>query len=188
MAKAVFLDRDGTINVEKNYLYRIGDFEFLNGSVEAMRILQDAGYLLIVITNQSGIARGYYSEDDFRILTEWMENYLEEQGIHITKVYYCPHLPAASVEAYRKDCDCRKPKTGLYYQAAADYNLNIDECYAVGDKIRDCTICNESGCRGFLISNNEDPEIIEQVKQGRINRVKYAPDLLKAAMAIANNG
>ncbi len=86
--KAVFLDRDGTINADKNYLYRAEDFEFLPGAVEAMRMLQSHGYLLIIITNQSGIARGYYSEDDFLALTEWMLNALKESGVNVAKVYY----------------------------------------------------------------------------------------------------
>ncbi|MCR5587732.1 MAG: HAD family hydrolase, partial [Lachnospiraceae bacterium] len=125
MNKAVFLDRDGTINVEKNYLYKIEDFVFLPGVIEGLKLLQDAGFLLIIITNQSGIARGYYTEEDFKILNNWMLNKLAENGINITKVYYCPHLPDAKIEEYRRDCDCRKPKLGLFYRAIKEYNIDI---------------------------------------------------------------
>ena len=107
--KAVFLDRDGTINIDKGYLYRISDFEFLPGAVEALRNLQEAGYLLIIITNQSGIGRGYYTEEDFAVLTDYMKGELSKSGVNISGVYYCPHLPDAEVERYRKICTCRKP-------------------------------------------------------------------------------
>ena len=141
MNKAIFLDRDGTINVEKHYLYKIEDFQFLPGVIESLRHLQDAGFLLIVITNQSGIGRGYYTEGDFHKLNDWMVAILKEQGVTITEVYYCPHLLDAEVELYRKDCDCRKPKLGMYRQAVTDYNIELEQSYAIGDKIRDCAIC-----------------------------------------------
>lgn len=98
MNKAIFLDRDGTINVDKKYLHKIEDFEFLPGVLDGMKMLQNAGYLLIVITNQSGIGRGYYSEKDFEILNSWMLGELESKGIHIARVYYCPHLPNAKIK------------------------------------------------------------------------------------------
>lgn len=181
MNKAIFLDRDGTINVEKHYLYRQEDFEFLLGAVDALKLLQDAGYLLIIITNQSGIARGYYSEEDFLKLNQWMIDTLKGQGVLITDVYYCPHLPNASIEKYRKNCDCRKPKLGLFEEAISDYDINLAESYAIGDKIRDCAISEETACRGFLIGNNERPEIIEEVKDGKRNNINYAASLIDCA-------
>ena len=184
MNKAVFLDRDGTINVEKHYLYRIEDFEFLPGSIEALRMLQAANYKLIIITNQSGIARGYYKEEDFLKLNNWMVSILKEQGVTIAGVYYCPHLPDADVEAYRTECGCRKPKLGMYQQAILDYNIQIDRSYAIGDKIRDCAICETTACKGFLIGGNEKPDIVEMVKAGEMARVGYAKNLLAAARMI----
>ena len=177
MNKAIFLDRDGTINVEKNYLYKVEDFEFLPGVVEALMKLQNTGYLLIVITNQSGIGRGYYSEKDFQKLNDWMINTLREKGVIITDVYYCPHLPDAKIKKYRKDCECRKPKLGMYMQAAKDHDIDLSKSFAIGDKIRDCSICDNTGCRGFLIGNNERTTLINDVKEGKIMRVKYAHDL-----------
>ena len=171
--RAVFLDRDGTINADKNYLYRAEDFEFLPGAVEALKLLQDSGYLLIIITNQSGIARGYYTEDDFRTLTEWMLGRLKEAGVNIARVYYCPHLPDAKIPEYRKICTCRKPETGLFEQAIRDYDIDMAESYAIGDKMRDCAICEKTPCRGFLIGGKSDSE-----------RVKTVSSLLEAAKII----
>lgn len=184
MNKAIFLDRDGTINVEKNYLYKIDDFEFLPGVTDSLRRLQDAGYLLIIITNQSGIARGYYSEKDFQKLNAWMINELRKQGVIITDVYYCPHLPDAQIEDYRKDCECRKPKLGMYEQAVCEHDIDLSQSYAIGDKIRDCAICESTPCRGFLIGENEKKEVLQKVKNDEYNGVKYANDLREAASRI----
>lgn len=186
MNKAIFLDRDGTINVEKHYLYKIEDFEFLPGVVDALRELQRAGYLLIIITNQSGIGRGYYTEEDFQKLNDWMVSTLKEQGVTIADVYYCPHLPDAQVPAYRKECCCRKPKLGMYEQAIIDYDIDLSRSYAIGDKIRDCAICQSTPCKGFLIENNEKPDIVENVESGKVKRVKYAKNLGEAANFIIN--
>ena len=184
MNKAIFLDRDGTINVEKHYLYRKEDFEFLPGVVDALKQLQRAGFLLIIITNQSGIARGYYSEEDLHLLNNWMVMILEEQGVNISHVYYCPHLPDAQVEEYRLDCECRKPKLGMYMQAVRDYDIDLSQSYAIGDKIRDCAICECSECRGFLIGYNEKPEVIAEVQAGKMERVSYAEDLWRCVSQI----
>ena len=181
MNKAIFLDRDGTINVEKHYLYRQEDFEFLPGALDALKRFQDAGFLLIIITNQSGIARGYYSEEDFLKLNQWMIDTLKGQGVLITDVCYCPHLPNAPIEKYRKNCDCRKPKLGLFEKAISDYDINLAESYAIGDKIRDCAICEKTECHGFLIGNNEHTEIIEEVKGGMRNNICYAASLKDCA-------
>ncbi len=184
MNKAIFLDRDGTINVEKHYLYKKEDFEFLPGVIEALKKLQEAGFILIIVTNQSGIGRGYYTEKDFNILNNWMLSELRNQGILIADVFYCPHLPDAEVEEYRKDCNCRKPKLGMYQQAIADYNIQLSKSYAIGDKIRDCAICEQTVCKGLLVGVNERSDIIEKVKNGEYERVSYAKNLAEAAKII----
>ena len=184
MNKAVFLDRDGTINVEKNYLYKIEDFEFIPGVIEGLKLLQDAGFLLIIITNQSGIARGYYTEEDFNRLNNWMLNQLVEYGVNIAKVYYCPHLPDATVKEYRIDCECRKPNLGMYYQAIRDYDIDLGQSYAIGDKIRDCAICESTDCNGYLIGYNENNNIITEVKDGRFRNVYYSVNLFECASKI----
>lgn len=155
MNKAVFLDRDGTINIEKNYLHKIDEFEYLPGAVEGLKRIYDMGYLLIIVTNQSGIARGYYSEEELHQLNEWMISDLDTKGVKISKVYYCPHHPNASVARYRCDCNCRKPKTGMFWQAQKEFNIDLSESYAIGDKLRDLSICNETAVKGILIGKSE---------------------------------
>lgn len=182
--KAIFMDRDGTINVEKHYLHRIEDFEFLPGAVEGMRILQAKGYKLIMITNQSGIGRGYYSEKEFELLNNWMVKELERCGVIIDGVYYCPHLPDAKIEKYRMVCNCRKPALGLYEKAIIEHDINVDQSWAIGDKIRDCGICEKTGCRGYLIGKNENVEIVNRVKNGGYRNIAYAEDLKSAAEQI----
>lgn len=184
MNKAIFLDRDGTINIDKQYLYKIDDFELLPGVVEGLKLLQSEEYLLIVITNQSGIGQGYYSEEDFFELNIWMLDYLSQRGIKISKVYFCPHHPNAVIEKYRKICTCRKPALGMYEQAIREYNIDLTESFVIGDKIRDCAICRITSCRGYLVSKNEKTSIINDVKNGKYARVKYKNNLLEAALDI----
>lgn len=184
MNKAIFLDRDGTINVEKHYLYKIEDFEFLPRAIDGLKKLQDAKYKLIIITNQSGIARGYYTEEDFLQLNGWMIRYLIERGIRIEKVYYCPHLPNAKVDKYRKICTCRKPELDLYKQAVKEFDIDLSTSYAIGDKVRDCSICKSTDCKGFLIAENEKSDVIAAVKTGEYSNIKYAQDLFDAANLI----
>lgn len=132
MKKAIFLDRDGVINIEKDHLYRIEDFEFTEGIFELCRKFQNEGYLIIVITNQSGIGRKLYDEKEFCNLTSWMIGQFRRNGIVITKVYYCPHHPA-----FTGNCNCRKPEPGMILQAAAEFNLELSKCILVGDNKSD---------------------------------------------------
>lgn len=155
MNKAVFLDRDGTINVDKGYLYKIEDFEYLPGVIEGLKKLQDAGYLLIVITNQSGIARGYYTEDDYKKLDVWMRNDLSKNGVKLTDTFYCPYLPDATIEKYKKDSPDRKPGIGLFIKASKKYKIDIHKSVAIGDQKRDLCIC-KYGASGILISDQSD--------------------------------
>ena len=154
--KIAFLDRDGTINVEKQYLYKIDDFEFLPGVVSGLKSLQDNGYLLVVVTNQSGIARGLYTEKDLEILHNWMLYELKRQGVNISKIYYCPHYSNAVIKKYKKVCKCRKPKTGLFWQAISElgqeYDIDIENSVAIGDKERDLAICEEISIKGYLLN------------------------------------
>ena len=167
MNKAVFLDRDGTINVDKNYLYKIEDWEFIDGVIEGLQILQRLGFKLIVITNQSGIARGYYTEQDAIKIFDYMINELAKKGIKIEKVYYCPHVG--------NECDCRKPKLGLFYQAQKDFDIDFSHSFAIGDKLRDLEICNKEDVKGFLL----DQDV--QIQNENIQKCK---NLLEAAQII----
>ncbi len=186
MNKAVFLDRDGTINRDKGYLWRIEDFEFLPGAIEGLKLLQKMGFLLIIISNQSGIARGYYTEENVQKLHEWMQRTLVNYGVFLDGIYYCPHHPSASVEKYRQDCNCRKPKPGLFLRAAKDFDIDFSKSYAVGDKLRDCSICEMEPCRGFLIGQNEDPLVILRIQKGSSHQIRYADDLYQCAKVICS--
>ena len=132
MRRALFLDRDGVINVEKDYLYKIDEFEFIDGLFELCSYYQELGYLIFVVTNQSGIARGYYSEEDFNLLSLWMSKEFLKHNIKIEKVYHCPHHPDISGE-----CSCRKPNPGMLLKAADEFDINLEESLIVGDKERD---------------------------------------------------
>ena len=135
--KAVFLDRDGVINKEINYLHKIEDFEFTHGCIDGLTKLQQQGYLLFVITNQAGIGRGYYTEADFEHLNQWMLTTLKASGIEITAVQYCPHHPEHGLGTYKLDCECRKPKTGMITPLIEKYNIDTTKSLLIGDKISD---------------------------------------------------
>ncbi len=135
--KALFLDRDGIINEEKDYVHKIEDFEFMAGIFEVLRHAQASGYLLIVVTNQAGIARGYYSEEDFHSLNNWMIGRFQEKGIKIDKVYYCPYHPTHGIGKYLKDSEFRKPGPGMIQQAAKEFGIDPAQSLLVGDKESD---------------------------------------------------
>lgn len=132
MNKALFLDRDGVINVEKEYLYRIEDFEFLDGIFDLCRYYTQRGYLIFVVTNQSGIAREYYTQKDFNTLSVWMSEEFLKQSIKIEQVYYCPHHPDITGE-----CECRKPHPKMLLDAKREFNIDMANSIIIGDKERD---------------------------------------------------
>ena len=130
MKKAIFLDRDGVINIEKNYLYKIEDFEFFDGVFETLKYLQHKGFLLFIITNQSGIGRGYYTLENFTTLSSWMINEFKSKGINISQLELCPHSPDTS-------CSCRKPKTGMIDNILKNYCVDLEKSWLIGDKNSD---------------------------------------------------
>ena len=132
MQKALFLDRDGVINIEVSYLHKIEDFIFIDGIFDLCKYYQDLDFIIIVVTNQSGIARDYYSENDFSILTTWMVNKFSENGIEIKKVYHCPHHPD-----FGSTCSCRKPEPGMLKEAQKEFDIDMNNSIIIGDKERD---------------------------------------------------
>jgi D-glycero-D-manno-heptose 1,7-bisphosphate phosphatase len=148
--QAVFLDRDGTINVEKDYLYRPEEFEFIPGAAEAIRRLNQAGFLVVVITNQSGVARGYYTEQDVHHLHRHIGQLLSLSGAWVDAWYYCPHHPSGKTP-YNLDCGCRKPRTGMLEQAARDLGIDLSRSWMVGDKQVDVEAGIAAGCRPVLV-------------------------------------
>lgn len=142
---AAFLDRDGVINVDSGYVGRWEDFEYLPDVIQGLTLLQSAGYKLVVVTNQSGIARGYYSEDEFLMLTETMKADLENRGVILTAVYYCPFLEDAYLEPYRVASDLRKPEPGMLLKAAQDHDIDLSRSIMVGDKVSDMVAAQRAG-------------------------------------------
>lgn len=136
MNKAIFLDRDGTLNIDYGYVHEIDNFKFIDGTIDALRELKKMGYMLVLVTNQSGIARGYFSENQFLQLTEWMDWSLAEQDVDLDGIYYCPHHPEGKGE-YKEDCDCRKPKSGMLLQAIKELKIDPTQSIMVGDKVED---------------------------------------------------
>jgi len=160
MQKALFLDRDGVINVEKNYLYKESDFEFIDGIFELCKYYQDLGYLIIIVTNQSGIARKYYSQEDFLTLTKWMIRAFKKQGISIAKVYFCPHHPDISGE-----CSCRKPKPGMILEAVKEFDIDVTNSILVGDKERDIESALNAGiATTYLLDSKSEVESSKATK------------------------
>lgn len=149
--RAVFLDRDGVINVEKGYLHRIEDFEFLPGVPQALRLLKEAGFLLVVVTNQSGVARGYYSLAAVHELHRHLQSELADAGVAIDGFYVCPHHPEHGSADSAGECDCRKPLPGMIERATADFRIDPARSYLVGDKPSDIEAGRAAGCRTLLV-------------------------------------
>jgi len=147
---ALFLDRDGVINVEKNYLFKKEDFEFIDGIFELCSFYQSKNYLIIVVTNQSGIARGYYTEADFSNLTFWMLSEFSKNGVEIDQVYHCPHHPDISGK-----CECRKPNPGMLLQAQKDFNIDMKNSIMIGDKERDIQAALNAGLKETYLFTDE---------------------------------
>lgn len=181
LSKAVFLDRDGTINEDRMYVHEAKDFIWLNGVFEALRIFQKLGYSLFIVTNQSGIGRGYYDEEQLIKFNDWIMKELSINGVNVEKIYYCPHHENAKIRRYRHVCRCRKPKTGLFYLAAREYNLDLDHSIVIGDKLRDLQLCFETDCTGYLIGNNESTDIISDVFVGKYPNIMCCDSLLAVA-------
>ena len=118
--KTIFLDRDGVINKDINYLHKIDDFEFIDGIFDVCLYFQSLGYKIIIITNQSGISRGYYTESDYQKVTQWMLNQFKYKNINILDIFHCPHGPDSN-------CDCRKPKPGMFLKAKAKHNTDMEK-------------------------------------------------------------
>lgn len=162
MNKAIFLDRDGTINVEVDYLHEVERLQFIHGVPKALSQLKQMGYKLIVISNQSGIGRGYYSASDTDKLHDYMNFLLKKQGAEIDAFYYCPHVE-------QDQCQCRKPKTGLVKQAVEDFDICLQQSYMVGDKESDVLTGINAGCGyGLVLSGHSVSEELMEKYEGHI--------------------
>ena len=165
MNKAAFFDRDGVINIDYGFVGQIENYDIIDGVPQALKILKDLGYYLVLVTNQSGIARGKYTESDFFKVTSFMQANLSLSDACFDKVYFCPHHPNADLPQYRCECDCRKPKSGMFLQAQKELNLDMSQCLMFGDHASDLIAAKNAGISElYLLGTHlkeESPKIDE---------------------------
>lgn len=145
--KIIFLDRDGVINKDIGYLHKTEDCSFINGIFEACNYFKSIGYQIVIVTNQSGIERGYFSNKDFQIITKWMIDKFENNNINILDIFHCPHSP-------KSNCNCRKPKPGMFFEAKNKHNINMQESWMIGDSERDISAANLAGIKNTILVRN----------------------------------
>lgn len=181
MKKAIFLDRDGTINVEKDYIYKSEDLVFEKGTIEALKTFKNLGYILIVVSNQSGIARGYFTEQDLEIFNNNMNEILKRNGVEITEFYCCPHHPDGIGE-YKKVCECRKPNNKMIEDAIKKYNIDREKSYMIGDKASDIGAGLKSNLKTVLVKTGyglKDMEKIDKKETLICDNLKDFSEVLK---------
>ena len=161
--KAVFFDRDGVLNVDKDYLHTIEDFEWIDGAKESIVFLTKNNYTVFVVTNQSGIARGFYTVDDMNKLHQYMAAEIKQAGGNIEKFYFCPHLPDGKIKEFAIECDCRKPKPGLLLQALREYAIDKENSFLIGDKPRDVESAAAAGIKGYLYENGNLLHFVKKI-------------------------
>ena len=161
MNKAVFLDKDGTLIPDIPYNIDPDKIILMKGAAEGLKLLSDRGYLLIIITNQSGVARGYFEEKDLIKVEKKIKDLLQEQDIRLTAFYYCPHHPEGMVKAYAMSCSCRKPEPGMINEAAKEFQIDLSGSWMIGDILNDVEAGNRAGCKTVLINNGGETEWVK---------------------------
>ncbi len=177
MNKVIFLDRDGTINVDYGYVHEKEKLEFVPGVIEALKIISELGYKLIIVTNQSGIGRGYFSAEEYENFTNYMLEKMKQGGADVEKVYTCPHID-------KDNCDCRKPKLGLFEQAIKDYDVDLVNSFSVGDRLRDLEICGKYPIKAVLYE--PDLEVVNRDDKKSNATANFDVKMLKTWSEIAN--
>ncbi|WP_207425931.1 HAD-IIIA family hydrolase [Pedobacter sp. SYSU D00535] len=158
MNKAVFIDKDGTLIPDIPYNVDPEKITLQANTAEGLRQLQNLGFLLIIISNQAGVARGYFKEDAIGDVQKKIEELLHNEGLKLDGFYYCPHHPEGTVAPYAVDCTCRKPKAGMFIKAALDFDVELSESWMIGDILHDVEAGNSAGCRSILIDNGNETE------------------------------
>ncbi len=188
MNKAVFLDRDGVITKEPPYYaHKIDQLELIPNSAEAIRLLNESGFKVIVVSNQAGVARGYYQEKDIKIYNNEMKRQLEEKGARIDAIYYCPHHPGAAIEKYKIDCECRKPKPGMLTQAKKILYLNLKHSFLVGDKMSDIEAGYRAGCKTILVLTGQGNGELKKISEMDTKPTYISKDLFASIQIIKRN-
>ena len=168
---AVFIDRDGTINEQMGYINHLSRFILLPGTAEALRLLNRQLYLTIIVSNQSGVARGYFPIDLVEQIHDHMRSLLEKEGAHIDGIFFCPHYPKGNVPEYSMVCDCRKPGTGLIQKACKSFDIDMENSYLIGDRCMDMELAHRSNLKGILVATGYGLGDIEYV----LPRSPYKP-------------
>jgi D-glycero-D-manno-heptose 1,7-bisphosphate phosphatase len=185
---AVFLDRDGTINEEMGYINHPSRFVLLPQSTKALRLLNQEGFLVIVVSNQSGVARGYFPETLVHEINDHMRSLLEREGAFVDAIYCCLHHPSASVPAYRMACQCRKPSTGLIQLACDHYDIDMDRSFVIGDRLTDIDMARNAGLKGVLVKTGYGMGEIEHVlPHSAVAPDRIASDLLEGVKWIVGS-
>lgn len=182
---AIFLDRDGTVIQEVDFLLKEEDVALLPGAAEAIRLCRTRGYLVIVVTNQSAVARGLITESDLAKINKRMEELLAAEGATVDALYYCPHHPDEGLGPYRRDCECRKPRPGMLLQAAAEHEIDLHSSVMVGDSLRDVEAGHRAGCEAALVLTGygEEQQGTAFAQDDLIRRPDYiASDILQAVI------
>ena len=182
--KFVLLDRDGVINVEKSYLYKIEDFEYEKNVISGLTKLRDLGFKFAIITNQAGIARGFYTENDYFKLEKFVENDMLKRGIKIEKSYFCPHHPEG-IGKYKIKCKCRKPNTGNFELAIKEFNIDVTKSFMIGDRITDLIPAQKLGIKTVLVKTGYGLQNIEKLKENRLNSF-VVKDILEFSKILQN--
>ena len=189
MKPAVFLDRDGTINEDTGYVGHPDRVRMLPGAARAIRRLNAAGQRVVVVTNQSGVARGLFSTSDVEAVHCRIRELLEEEGAYVDAFYYCPHHPTEGSGPYARPCTCRKPAPGMLLRAAEEMGLDLGRCVLAGDQGGDLSCAQAAGCVGILVRTGKGERTLEDVCAGRVPRPAYvAEDLMEAAGWILSVG
>jgi D-glycero-D-manno-heptose 1,7-bisphosphate phosphatase len=168
--KVAFLDRDGVINKEINYLHKICDFKYTYNCIAGLKRLNEVGYEIIIVTNQAGIAKGYYTEFDYQVLTNWYLSDIEKSGVRILDVFHCPHHPEGIVKDLSYHCNCRKPSSGMILEACDKYNIDLDNSLMIGDKATDLESALNAGINNvFLVKSGHELSLVDVVNYSVFN-------------------
>jgi D-glycero-D-manno-heptose 1,7-bisphosphate phosphatase len=182
MHRAVFLDRDGTVNEEVGYLRNLADLRLIPGAGAAIKRLNDAGLKVVLVTNQSGVARGYFPESLVQEAHERLDRMLRREGARIDAVYYCPHHPTAGNSSYTVVCDCRKPGTGLIDRAAREHNIDVKNSYMIGDKWIDVELGQRAGSHSILVQSGFAPDDPGNVRPKNLRDPDFIADTITDAV------
>ncbi len=180
--RAIFLDRDGTLIEDVHYLSHLSQIRWIPGAVDGLRLLKNHGYRLVVVTNQSGVARGLFNEEFVELVHRTLAEELAAQGVEVDGWYYCPHHPMEGRPPFRRECNCRKPRPGLILEAAKALNIDLSSSFVIGDTLRDMEAGRKSGATPILVQTGKGGKQQEEIaKDHRFNRIPIFPSLWDAA-------